>query len=164
MNYQIWEINLSLSLSLCKFPISNSFLDRNRISKKLSKNNFSKLQLLYFKPTYISKWIVIHSDNHIHSKTNGHWSSNHPRFHLFVFRISRDGFKIQSDRSIRFAIDTPDCSNPPQRKGEDRIGEVAVREIFRKKKVRGRSSAPLPRHLKEFSIFRLRAEDLLKLD
>lgn len=65
----------------------------------------------------------------------------------------------------RFAsTDTPDCSNPPQRKGEDRIGEVAVREIFRKKNIRGRSSAHLPRHLKEFSIFRLRAEDLLKLD
>lgn len=75
-----------------------------------------------------------------------------------------DGFKIQSDRSIRVDRHLRLLESSPQRKGEDRIGEVAVREIFRKKNVRGRSSAPLPRHLKEFSIFRLRAEDLLKLD
>lgn len=79
-------------------------------------------------------------------------------------RISRP---LKFDPIDRSAL-TNTRSNPPQRRG--RTGEVAGGEIFRKKEkvkrnVRGRSSGPpVPHHLEEFSIFRLRAEDLLKLD
>lgn len=80
------------------------------------------------------------------------------------FYITEFPVKIRSDRSIR--IDQHPLEPSPE-EGEDRRSR-GWRNFSKKRKSEEErswsSGPPVPHHLEEFSIFRLRAEDLLKLD